>query len=256
MSMQWQGSGSVDGTTVAVVSSDLTLRREPIIPDIVGGGNRFRANYAPGRKLGGGSMTFAVTSGSLASIKAQLISQEPEPTEIELSVDNGAVSTSVSGLVENFSLGADAVSNSFIQASCGVIGKTATISGGGGGGGGIAAHFIPSYSADCSSSAGGTPIRFDMSITSDVFLLYVLNTLSSDGTPTGIQAGLVKATGSVATYGGGGFSSDTFTGSFGAGGTAFGIIGVTTGILNDVTGPNDKPFQVVRWEAVGSACIS
>ena len=54
MSMQWQGTGSVDGVTVAVVSSDLQLKRSPIIPDIVGGGSRFRANYAPGQKVGGG----------------------------------------------------------------------------------------------------------------------------------------------------------------------------------------------------------
>jgi hypothetical protein len=249
--MQFQGSASLGGTPMYVTGASATITRQPIIPDIVWGAG-WKVSYATGQLMPTFSMSFPATSAAYNSAAGKGFSGTGRNTFFSASIDNGGSAIAFGDAkCESFQVSADALGNGPVSCTFNGVSKTATLTGGGSGGGGSNPIIIPAYSVSFSGPGATSDkvVRFDITANHNPFKLFTLN---GQFIATDIQLGLMVVTGSYTFYSAGS-STEILTGGVSAsGGIAFNCLQiVVTGDSSDITNPNEKPFRVISFEALG-----
>ncbi len=261
MSMQYQGGCSLAGLAIALTSANLKLTRNPIIPELVWGGG-WKVNFASGHFEPGCTINFPLFSAYGSAIKSKAMGASTRHNAFTTTLDNGGVSASfLEGKVESFRFGADALSNSPVECSLGIVARDATSTSGGSNTFSVANNDgstpIPAYNVDASSSLAASNLvtAVDLNVNNNPFRLYTLN---GDFRAQSIQLGLMVVTGTLTYYTGGtgGNKSTPTSGNLNIScpGLAMDIANfLITDIADDITGPNNKPMRVISWEAIGTS---
>lgn len=253
MSMMFMGGGTIANVPIAVLSSTLYLNSSTIIPDLVTGA-AYDANYSTGQIKGAGSVTFAASVDVMTAIKAVgLIASTRSVTQA--SISNGQVShTLTSPYINSFSVSCNAQDNSIVAPSVEFIALNDIIGANAIGTPPGQNSFIPQFlSTFTGSIVSGQAVSFDLTVNNNLFVLYTLDGTNT-GIPSSIQYGLLKVSGSVTMYGG---TPPTAQGVYTGNITGIGTTLALTNLINmdvhgDVTGPNNKPFQMVTFQGIGN----
>lgn len=253
MAMQFSGGGTLASVPVSVLSSTLFLNSQPIIPDTVSG-TPYDANYSTGQIRGTGSVTFAASVDVMTAIKAAgLIAATRSVTQV--SISNGQVShTLTSPYINSFSVSCNAQDNSIVAPSVEFIALNDVIGANSTGTPPSQNSFIPQFlSTFTGSIVDGQAVSFDLTVNNNLFVLYTLDGTNT-GTPSSIQYGLLKVSGSVTMYGGTPPTAQgVYTGNITGIGTTLNMSNlINMDVHGDVTGPNNKPFQMVTFQAIGN----
>lgn len=261
MSMQYQGHVSLGGTTVYCTGATANLARQPISPEIVWGGG-WKVNYATGHFDPNFSLTFPWFQ-SYQSLLPQFWGNSRDNFINTAVLDNGGTSVNYSQLkCSTVSISADAPGSGEITCTANFSAKQATASN--------SSHSgqattnvdgqtpVPAYKLTASANIQGVSIssnvitNFTVDVDNHTFKLF---TLSGNEFISDLQQGLLTVTGSFTFYSAGLSIPTPKTGSFSCtgGGLNFNIPSLlVTGYNSDITGPNNKPMSVVRFEGFGT----
>ena len=249
----FQGGGTLGGQPLAVLGSTLFLDSKPIVPDLVTG-VPYDANYSTGQIKGAGSVTFAASVGVMTAIKAAGLIATTRST-IDCTVSNGQVShTLTSPYINSFTLSCNAQNNAIVAPSVDFIALNDVIGSNSTGTPPSQNSFIPQFLTTFTGSiVNGQAVSFEITVTNNLFVLYTLDGTNT-GYPSSIQYGLLKVNGNVMMYGGTPpVAQGVYTGTITGIGTTLAMNNlVNFDVHGDVTGPNNKPFQMVTFEAIGN----
>lgn len=271
MAMQYQGSVTIGSTPIFVTSADISLTREPIVPDLVWGSG-WNVNYASGHFDPTFSVSFPWFSTYGPAFVASCIGENtsgtgPRDSFQTATLFNGGVSVFYPNVkCGSFSLSANAMANEAVTCSASYSGKgEPTVSSTNPGPNTPPANNlgntpVPSYSMVTNAIVGSTSIPstiitdFSLEVSNNIFKLW---TLSGSETPTDLQLGLIKVSGRLTYYSAG--ISTVPTQEYGSltivgGGLNLSMANLLfTSDQNSISGPNNKPMRALGFSAQGTA---